>query len=962
LFAKGRQEEDILLYKKMQKEIAQLDSNQDRKINFHFKERFPILHFTLTTTSDPEGALAIIWAAKEYGINLHGGGLTFTQNLERSRIIMENLKALELGLEGKDQVKANLKDLNLDILKKINHNSYAVIKELIKQNKKVITYNGGHHNNTTGGLLEYSFGDELIKEVRRYIEIDLVNPAYPMGDEYDMSFAKYLSFAPEEGVRMVKDKDKIVIVFAKKDGNFRVNEVVDNPEIVDLAKKFYEEVKRNITLNPQNVVIVTKDLKQKDTYIIDMYEIDIKAIKRLLTKFAKNYPQYRFSLEEFRVEDLWGSTLKIELKNDSTPSGNSHKTKEESTTEEERQRTSVTIPQKLDEETLQSRLSKENRQKGNPSVNKEEILPPGEAEVERKRLTVKPKKVVPEEEKKKVVVLPEAKEAPEKIKKEAKSKKLMPPARPEIKKEEPQIQEESPVKRMPIIWERFKAYDIDGTPGLSPMEIELMNSSDGSYLFEYSVKDGEISIEDAYNILKDISISKISRILVGIMDSEIRSQYFVKIASEDLNRAVSIVMNIKESPFEIGLTYEGFEAYLLLKGLNQDLKREILLKVEKLDPAYFKNILAQEELIQAWGKRESIPPLPSSESIPTQKTTHTRKHTIDTPSSREILQHEYAISEEKLLQTFGIGPCVAVTLYDPIAKIGMLAHFDTLTEVYDSLDQILLELKLFGASQNRIEARIIGGLTGSSEELIYEIKDRLNEAGISIVEEDILGVGEARAIQFNTLTGEISDYEETINTTSNLDEKIKRIPKKKSRLFRSEHSILPYPISHKEGQKTDNRSPGKPGDNAGSSRGKFNHSSRPVFTPAEQTLAVLDNKSGSYKPSEITPKAGRSPPREEIISSRQPRINLTNPILSLLSSLGKFILNLLPTPLYAKEVGVSEAKLEKVLSLLRDLSKPLSVKEKALQDLLKLIPQITKYSFNENLKDDSLHINQIIAY
>ncbi|OGC23776.1 hypothetical protein A2291_05265 [candidate division WOR-1 bacterium RIFOXYB2_FULL_42_35] len=143
----------------------------------------------------------------------------------------------------------------------------------------------------------------------------------------------------------------------------------------------------------------------------------------------------------------------------------------------------------------------------------------------------------------------------------------------------------------------------------------------------------------------------------------------------------------------------------------------------------------------------------------------------DQPGAIEVGPKEYTITRpgegrSPYIETFGIGPCVALVLYDPTTKTGMVAHFMSTTMV-KSLDVILAKLKTHGVDPKNIQARIIGGQNDHSEKIIYDIRDGLDYNDISIVEQDILGdIHEARSIILDTRTGEVYDYNETTSARS----------------------------------------------------------------------------------------------------------------------------------------------------------------------------------------------------
>ena len=82
---------------------------------------------------------------------------------------------------------------------------------------------------------------------------------------------------------------------------------------------------------------------------------------------------------------------------------------------------------------------------------------------------------------------------------------------------------------------------------------------------------------------------------------------------------------------------------------------------------------------------------------------------------------DYAVASEGVIATIGLGSCVAIVLYDPVAHIGGLAHI-LLPDVSMSRDRsnpakfpstivpiLLEEMRRLGASKKRIRAKIVGG-------------------------------------------------------------------------------------------------------------------------------------------------------------------------------------------------------------------------------------------------------------
>lgn len=87
---------------------------------------------------------------------------------------------------------------------------------------------------------------------------------------------------------------------------------------------------------------------------------------------------------------------------------------------------------------------------------------------------------------------------------------------------------------------------------------------------------------------------------------------------------------------------------------------------------------------------------------------------------------------KRYLQSAGAGPCVLVLLYDASAKTGALAHIDATTDTPASVRAMVQAL---GAkSPSAVEARLIGGLSGISEDVFLDAIPVLDEMGVRIRE------------------------------------------------------------------------------------------------------------------------------------------------------------------------------------------------------------------------------------
>lgn len=124
-----------------------------------------------------------------------------------------------------------------------------------------------------------------------------------------------------------------------------------------------------------------------------------------------------------------------------------------------------------------------------------------------------------------------------------------------------------------------------------------------------------------------------------------------------------------------------------------------------------------------------------------------------------------ATDSKPVLATFGLGPCVSLVGYEPLAKVGFLTHYTSLTKVNDSFSELLWIFYKIGLSHDaptRFEVRLVGGWEGSLDKLIGELKTRVRYGtmfNMEIVEEDTGYVGGGRSVALDTRTGELFSYD-----------------------------------------------------------------------------------------------------------------------------------------------------------------------------------------------------------
>jgi chemotaxis protein CheD len=138
---------------------------------------------------------------------------------------------------------------------------------------------------------------------------------------------------------------------------------------------------------------------------------------------------------------------------------------------------------------------------------------------------------------------------------------------------------------------------------------------------------------------------------------------------------------------------------------------------------------------------------------------------------------DYAVASEGVIATIGLGSCVAIVLYDPVARIGGLAHI-LLPDVSMSRDRsnpakfpstivpiLIEEMRRLGASPKRLRAKIVGGAsmfgnlipTGAmniGERNVLAVRNVLGSAKIPIVAADT-GSDHGRSVYLSVDDGRV---------------------------------------------------------------------------------------------------------------------------------------------------------------------------------------------------------------
>lgn len=133
------------------------------------------------------------------------------------------------------------------------------------------------------------------------------------------------------------------------------------------------------------------------------------------------------------------------------------------------------------------------------------------------------------------------------------------------------------------------------------------------------------------------------------------------------------------------------------------------------------------------------------------------------------------VTSRHLLVSAALGSCVGVALYDPIRRIGGLAHVMLPTQLRAdgaqpvgkfadvALPSMAEEMRVAGALARRLVAKIVGGAemfadsdtVSIGERNVFTVKTILGKAGIKILASDT-GGHHARTIEFDTGTGAVT--------------------------------------------------------------------------------------------------------------------------------------------------------------------------------------------------------------
>ncbi|MDF2954991.1 chemotaxis protein CheD [Candidatus Alkanophaga liquidiphilum] len=153
---------------------------------------------------------------------------------------------------------------------------------------------------------------------------------------------------------------------------------------------------------------------------------------------------------------------------------------------------------------------------------------------------------------------------------------------------------------------------------------------------------------------------------------------------------------------------------------------------------------------------------------------------VSKPKERDVGIGEVRVSHNpEVLRIVGLGSCVAVALYDPIARVGGLAHVmlpRRRVSIFcdanggvdgrfaeDAVRLLLDEMLKAGAEKGRVVAKVAGGacmfpetMTVSiGEENVRAVKEALRNMGVRLIAEDT-GGNHGRTVILDTCTGKMT--------------------------------------------------------------------------------------------------------------------------------------------------------------------------------------------------------------
>ncbi len=119
---------------------------------------------------------------------------------------------------------------------------------------------------------------------------------------------------------------------------------------------------------------------------------------------------------------------------------------------------------------------------------------------------------------------------------------------------------------------------------LSILEIKLMNSRQAAEIIEISVKQGDLSIEESYDLISILSESKISGILKSFNDLKLRDFIFYSLAKENLIKSARLITAI-----------ETAVSVSMLSRIEEEIRKDIIESIKAISPEYYEKLNAYHD-------------------------------------------------------------------------------------------------------------------------------------------------------------------------------------------------------------------------------------------------------------------------------------------------------------------------------------------------------------------------------
>lgn len=149
----------------------------------------------------------------------------------------------------------------------------------------------------------------------------------------------------------------------------------------------------------------------------------------------------------------------------------------------------------------------------------------------------------------------------------------------------------------------------------------------------------------------------------------------------------------------------------------------------------------------------------------------------DDSSIVEVRQAEYIITnfnQKPFVQTYGLGPCIALIFHDLSTQMGALAHIDASTDVEKTMAQMITNFFSLGANMETTQVQLIGGWAESFPSMgsdikytspitLKQIKKIIKRWDLKIIREETLTQDVPGAVLFRNLTldlknGKVYDF------------------------------------------------------------------------------------------------------------------------------------------------------------------------------------------------------------